>query len=106
VRKLIALMTVAALTAALILSAVAFGATKKVGVKGFKFTPATLKVKKGTTVVWHWSGSVPHNVVGKGFKSGLKPKGTLKHKFTKKGRYAYVCSIHKGLGMKGVIIVS
>jgi len=107
VRKLISLMCVAALTAALVLSAVAFGATKKVGVKGFKFTPATLKVKRGTTVVWHWSGSVPHQLAGKGFSSGgPKPRVTYKHKFTKKGRYAYVCKIHKALGMKGVIIVS
>ena len=104
-RKLIALMAVAALTAALILSNVAFGATKKVGVRGLKFVPASLRVSKGTTVVWHWSGSVPHNVSGKGFKSGLKAKGTLRHKFTKKGRYAYVCTIHKSAGMKGVIIV-
>ena len=104
-RKLIALMVVAALTAALALSAIAFGATKKVGVKGLSFVPKSLVIKKGTTVTWHWSGSLPHNVVGKGFKSGLKAKGTLRHKFTKAGRYPYVCTIHKSAGMKGVIIV-
>jgi len=55
-RKLIALMVVAALTAALALSAIAFGATKKVGVKGLSFVPKSLVIKKGTTVTWHWSG--------------------------------------------------
>ena len=106
-RKLISLMVVAALTAALVLSAVAFGATKKVGVRGLSFTPKTLKVKRGTIVKWSWSGSVPHNVSGKGFKSGA-PKGkvTYSHKFTKKGTYKYVCTIHKAAGMIGTIKVS
>jgi plastocyanin len=106
VRKLIALMSVAALTAALVLSAVAFGATKKVGVRGLKFAPATVKVKRGTTVKWSWSGSVPHNVVGKGFKSKTAGKVTYSKRFTKKGTYRYVCTIHKAQGMKGTVKVT
>jgi len=108
VRKLITLMVVAALAAAMTVSAtVAFAATKKVGVRGLKFSPKTLKVKRGTTVKWSWSGSVPHNVAGKGFKSGApKAKVTFSHKFTKKGTYRYVCTIHKSAGMTGVIKVS
>jgi len=106
-RKLIALMAVAALTVALTVSAtVAFAATKKVGVRGLSFSPKTLKVKRGTTVKWSWSGSVPHNVVGKGFKSKTAGKVTFSRKFTKKGTYRYVCTIHKAQGMKGVIKVS
>jgi plastocyanin len=107
VRKLITLMVVAALTAALAMSAtMAFAATKKVGVRGLKFSPKTLRVKKGTTVKWSWSGSVPHNVVGKGFKSKTAGKVTFSKKFTKKGTYRYVCTIHKAQGMSGVIKVS
>src|SRR3954467_11841534 len=106
VRKLIALMVVAALSAALVMSAVAFGATKRVGVRGLKFSPKAVTVKRGTTVRWSWSGSVPHNVVGKGFKSKTAGKVTFKRKFTKKGTYRYVCTIHKAQGMKGVIKVS
>jgi len=99
VRKLISLLAVAALTAALVLSAVAFGATKKVGVKGLSFSPKSLTIKKGTTVRWSWSGSLPHNVTGKGFHSKTANKVTFSHKFTKKGTYVIVCTIHKAAGM-------
>ena len=98
-RKLVSLMVVAALTAALVLSAVAFGATKKVGVKGLSFSPKTLKIKHGTTVKWAWKGSVPHNVVGKGFKSKTTANGSVSHKFTKKGTYTVICTLHKAAGM-------
>jgi hypothetical protein len=41
----------------------ALAATKPVGVSKsgtkFKFKPATLSIKKGDTVKWSWSGSVP-----------------------------------------------
>ena len=105
-RKLIALLAVCALTGGLVLSAVAFGATKKVGVKGLTFSPKKITVTKGTTVVWHWKGPVPHQLKGKGFSTGApKTNVTYRHKFTKKGTYKYVCQIHKALGMKGVIIV-
>src|SRR3954469_15464295 len=107
VRKLITLMVVAALAAAMTVSAtVAFAATKKVGVRGLKFSPKTLKVKRGTTVKWSWSGSVPHNVVGKGFKSKTTTKGSVSHKFTKKGTYTVVCTLHKAAGMTMKIKVS
>ena len=106
-RKLITLMVVVALAAAMTVSAtVAFAATKKVGVRGLKFSPKTLKVKRGTTVKWSWSGSVPHNVKGKGFASKTAGKVTFSKKFTKKGTYRYVCTLHKSAGMTGVIKVS
>jgi len=106
VRKLIALLAVAALSVGLVLSSVAFGATKKVGVKGLAFSPKSVTVKKGTTVRWSWnSGGVPHNVVGKGFKSKTAGKVTFSKKFTKAGTYRYVCTIHKAQGMKGTVKV-
>ena len=105
-RKLISLSVVAMLAIALTMSAVAFGATKKVGVRGLKFSPKTVTVKRGTTVRWSWSGSIPHNVVGKGFKSKTAGKVTFSKRFTKKGTYRYVCTIHKAQGMTGVIKVS
>jgi plastocyanin len=106
VRKLVSLLAVAALSVGLILSSVAFGATKKVGVKGLTFTPKTLSVKKGTTVKWSWkTGGVPHNVTGKGFKTKTAATVTFSHKFTKAGTYKYVCSIHKAAGMIGTIKV-
>ena len=106
-RKLISLLAVAALSVGLVLSSVAFGATKTVKVKGLTFSPKTLKVKKGTTVRWTWStGGVPHNVQGKGFKSKTAAKVTFRKKFTKAGTYRYVCTIHKAQKMTGTIRVS
>ena len=109
-RKLVSLFVVVALTAALVMSAVAFAATKKVGVKGLAFTVGgkpskSLKIKRGTTVKWSWSGSIPHNVVGKGFKSKLTPNGTVRHKFTKPGKYVVFCTIHKAAGMVMTVTV-
>jgi len=107
VRKLVSLMAVAALSVGLVLSSVAFGATKTVKVKGLSFTPKTLRVKKGTTVKWTWkTGGVPHNVVGKGFKSKTAAKVTFSKRFTKKGTYKYLCTIHKAQGMTGTVKVS
>jgi plastocyanin len=111
VRKLVSLLVVVALTAALVMSAVAFAATKKVGVKGLAFAVGgkatkSLKVKRGTTVKWSWSGSIPHNVVGKGFKSKTAAKGSVSHKFTKKGTYTVVCTLHKTAGMTMKVKVS
>jgi plastocyanin len=106
VRKLVSLLAVAALSVGLVLSSVAFGATKKVAVKGLTFTPKSISVKKGTTVKWTWkTGGVPHNVVGKGFKSKTAATVTFSKKFTKKGTYKYVCSIHKAQGMTGTVKV-
>jgi plastocyanin len=107
VRKLITLLAVAALSVGLVLSSVAFGATKKVGAKGLTFTPKTVTIKKGSTVRWHWkTGGVPHNVVGKGFKSKTAATVTFSKKFSKKGTYKYVCTVHKAQGMKGTVKVT
>jgi plastocyanin len=106
VRKLVSLFAVAALSVGLVLSSVAFGATKKVGVKGLAFSPKSVTIKKGDTVKWSWkTGGVPHNVVGTGFKSKTAATVTFSKKFTKKGTYKYVCSIHKAQGMTGTVKV-
>jgi plastocyanin len=88
----------------------AFAATKSVGVKQsgskFSFTPKTLSIKKGDTVKWSWSGSTPHNVSGKGFKSKSGTKVTYSHKFTKAGKFTVVCTFHKALGQTMTIKVS
>jgi plastocyanin len=107
VRKLVSLLAVAALSVGLVLSSVAFGATKKVGVKGLTFSPKTASIKKGGTVKWSWkTGGVPHNVVGKGFKSKTAATVSFSKRFTKKGTYRYVCTIHKAQGMRGTVKVS
>jgi plastocyanin len=59
----------------------ALAATKPVGVTKsgtkYKFNPATLSIKKGDTVKWSWSGSVPHNVSGPGFQVEDRDQGDL-----------------------------
>jgi plastocyanin len=98
------LLVVAALVAGMTAS-LAFGATKRVKVSGFKFSPKTITVKKGDKVRWSWSGSVPHNVKGSGFKSKTAGRVTYTRTFRKKGTYRYVCTLHTRQGMKGTVRV-
>jgi plastocyanin len=105
----ILMLIVVLLLAVMLAATVAFASTRHVGVshKGskFHFTPSTLTIKKGTTVKWKWSGKIPHNVTGKGFHSKTASKLTFKHKFTKKGTYRVVCTIHEAFGQKMTIRV-
>jgi plastocyanin len=78
----------------------------------FKFTPAQLTVKVGTTVVWTSEDNVPHTVTADdgSFDSGNLQKGdSFKFTFTKAGKYPYYCSYHGaagGGGMSGTITVT
>ena len=102
---------VALLAAALVVlsATAALAATKSVGVAKsgtkYKFTPATLSIKKGDTVKWSWSGSVPHNVKGPGFNSKTGTKVTFSRKFTKAGTFRVVCTLHQALGQRMTIVV-
>jgi plastocyanin len=101
--KLLAALAAVGVTAAIAVPAMGAGTSVKVGDDFFK--AKTVRIKKGTTVTWKWVGSDSHNVVGKNFRSKLQNKGTYKHKFSKKGTYRYVCTLHEGKGMKGTLIV-
>ncbi len=67
------------------------------------FRPASVSVKKGTTVRWRFVGDDPHNVtVTKGpvkFRSSNKRSGTFSRTMRRKGRYTIVCTIHSGMDM-------
>jgi plastocyanin len=83
-------------------------ASKTVHIKGIDFSPRVLTVKPGTTVRWMFEDkNTPHNVTSRGrmkFRSSpTKQSGSYAFRFTKHGRYAYVCTIH--LNMKGTIVV-
>ncbi len=62
------------------------------------FTPATLTIKAGATVIWKNVSSVPHTVTsddGQTFDSGnVAPGGTYQFKFTTAGAFSYHCNIH------------
>jgi plastocyanin len=64
----------------------------------FGFSPATLTIRAGTTVIWKNMSSVPHTITsddGQTFDSGnVPPGGTFQFKFTVAGSYPYHCNIH------------
>lgn len=110
-RKLLALMSIAALVAALAVPALGATPVKKVKVgPQFSFGPKKLTIKRGTKVNWNWTGGLKHNVwVTKGpvkFHSKTQTKGSYSHVFRKKGTYTLVCKIHVALGMKMTIKVT
>ncbi|HEY6542174.1 MAG TPA: plastocyanin/azurin family copper-binding protein [Ktedonobacteraceae bacterium] len=75
----------------------------------FAFSPLTLKITLGTTVTWKNLTQVSHTVTsndGKTFNSGILAPGAAFHfKFTKRGTFAYHCSIHPFM-MTATVIVS
>jgi plastocyanin len=73
--------------------------------KGIRFSPATVTIRRGQTVTWKFDdGSIPHNVVATRFhSSSTKSSGTYTVRFTRAGTYSYVCTIHPG--MQGKVVV-
>jgi plastocyanin len=106
---------IAVLVGAALLSAVpAEGAGKKktVTIGDNYYAPDTLKVKKGTTVVWRWpsfeQGGDVHDVkLGAGRPKGAKKfqseaastDYTFKRKLTVPGKYKIVCTLHEEMRM-------
>jgi plastocyanin len=77
-----------------------------VTIKDFAYSPATLTISVGTTVVWENQDSVPHTVTSDTglFDSGtLSNGGTFSFTFTSPGTFNYGCTIHPY--MHGTIIV-
>jgi plastocyanin len=97
---------VAGVAAFAVAAPLAQGASKSVTVQNFKFSPKTVTIKRGDTVTWRFKKDpAPHNVKGSG---GIKSKpkistGTYKKKFTRKGTFKYICTIHPN--MKGTVKV-
>ncbi|EMA04055.1 halocyanin precursor-like protein [Haloferax mediterranei ATCC 33500] len=87
----------------------------RVGTSGnggnYAFEPPVLKISTGTTITWEWTGNGGgHNIV---FQEADVDSGeiavdsgeTFKHTFETTGTYCYACEPHKGLAMKGAVIV-
>ncbi|MBI5064685.1 cupredoxin family copper-binding protein [Candidatus Woesearchaeota archaeon] len=73
---------------------------QRVQINNFAFIPERLTVNVGDTVVWVNNDKVVHTVTAKDneFDSlSLKQDAKFEHTFTKKGTYAYECSIHPGM---------
>eukprot|EP01136_Pigoraptor_vietnamica_P011320 Opistho-1_new@50064 len=112
------LICVAALTISMLMSGV-HGANIAVTVSpsgAFQFSPSSVTINVGDTVVWTWGGN-NHNVVqvgssgsctalSGGFASSLLNTGaTYNHTFTTAGTFFYVCTPHCSLGQQAQIIV-
>jgi len=77
-----------------------------VNISKMKFTPASVTIKTGETVIWKNSDDHNHSVVAEddSFKSENLANGdTFSHTFDKAGSYPYSCSYHPR--MKGEVIV-
>lgn len=96
----------AALATAAVAATIAVGgsqaaATKIVKVEDFRFDPASVRVRAGTTVKWVWAGRANHDVeVTRGpadFHSRVMTKGSYSKRFTRRGTYRIDCSIHSSV---------
>lgn len=96
-RKLLALLTLAALLAAAG-ATLAFARTKSVGLGDNYFFAGTVKIKKGSSVHWHWSHTQnAHNVVSKRgvrFHSRTGHSGSFTYTFRKRGTFTIICTKH------------
>jgi len=77
----------------------------------FGFGPAAVRIDAGTTVVWEWTGEGgSHNVADEDgdFESELvgDEGHTFEHTFEESGVSLYNCTPHKGVGMKGAVVVA
>ncbi|MBI2671709.1 cupredoxin family copper-binding protein [Candidatus Woesearchaeota archaeon] len=78
----------------------------KVLIKGFKFVPGEITVKKGTTVTWRNEDSAPHTVEsddGQYTSDNLENSDEVQFTFDKLGKVDYHCGIHPS--MKASVIV-
>jgi plastocyanin len=76
-----------------------------VTVADFSFTPKVLDVKVGQTVTWTNQGQTQHTVKGKGFFSQALDHGQkYSFRFSRPGRFNYLCTLHPTL-MRGAVVV-
>ena len=103
-KKALALLLVVALAGVAGAVAIpAFAATRTVKLGDNFFKPKRVTVKRGTKVIFKWTGSAPHNVtVTRGprkFHSSTKSRGRYTVTPHKRGTYRIVCTIHAGMTM-------
>ena len=77
-----------------------------VNISGFKFDPASITVKVGTTVTWTNLDTAAHTVTaddGSWTSDSLKQGATYSHTFDQAGTYTYKCNFHPT--MVGTIVI-
>jgi amicyanin len=78
-----------------------------VNISDFKFVPASLTVKVGSTVTWTNNDEEPHGIAAKdGSFHGpaMDTHGSWSFTFATPGTYDYICSIHPF--MTGTVVVT
>ncbi len=72
----------------------------------YKFVPAVIEVKAGTTVTWHNGDNFTHSVqlLPGGKPEVAQPGQSVQITFDKPGQYNYICTFHPN-DMKGKVIV-
>ena len=83
--------------------------TSSVAIQNFAFSPASITVKKGTTVTWTNKDSAPHDVKENDGKKGpgsntLSNGQSYSFTFTEVGTFNYICTIHPN--MTGTVTVT
>jgi copper-containing nitrite reductase len=114
---------VATTTSSSIKAAGASGSGATVTMGDMAFEPVHVTITAGQQITWKNTSSVVHNVVAdpaqalvaadvhlprgaKPFASSLMQSGqTFSRRFDLPGVYHYVCTLHEGNGMKGVVVV-
>jgi plastocyanin len=75
-----------------------------VSIVNMSFSPNTITVPIGATVVWTNTDSVAHTLKSDAFESGtLNPGDAFDFAFTNAGTYNYSCGIHPS--MQGTVVV-
>lgn len=80
------------------------------GEQGITFEPAVLRIEAGTTVRFRWTGTgSAHNVafIDRDVQSSLNHEAgrTFEVTFNTEGAARYHCTPHRGVGMKGLVVV-
>jgi plastocyanin len=86
-------------------SSFAQGADGAVAMQGVSFTPTTVHITPGQTVVWTNSSPLQHTVTADdgSFDSGLvDPDATFSMTFDGPGTYQYFCQPHGAAGLQGM----
>ena len=85
--------------------------TANISVSDNYFTPRTITMPVGSTIVWTNNGSMTHTVTAddNSFNSSnFYPGATFSHTFNNAGTFPYHCIFHggvNGVGMSGVIVI-
>jgi plastocyanin len=97
-RSVVALGVTALLAPAGFIAVADAATTKTVSLKGVQFSPRSVTINKGDRVRFKWAGGT-HNLNGPSANVAPKSSGSKTIKFTRKGTYRYMCTIHANMTM-------